>query len=110
MATGLQLISTSLSRLARAIPLEAKLTCDLSGRPFAHGLRTREEQDRDGGHGTMLTARTYLIVALAISQPACVVGGGYSSGGGGGWFIWPGGLLGLLFVVVVLFLLLRRRR
>ena len=47
-----------------------------------------------------------MILTLALSQPACVVGG-YSSDGG--FFLWPGSLL-VTALLVLLFLFLRRRR
>ena len=48
-----------------------------------------------------------LILALSLTQPACVVVGGYSEEGG--WYLWPGSLL-LTALAVLLFLFLRRRR
>lgn len=49
-----------------------------------------------------------MALALALSQPACVVAGGYSSGRG--FYLWPGSLLSILLIVAVLFILRRRRR
>ncbi len=46
------------------------------------------------------------LLALTITQSACIVVGGYSNRGG--WFLWPGGL-GFFVVVLVLYFLLRRR-
>ena len=50
--------------------------------------------------------RQTTVLALALSQTACVVGG-YSSDGG--FFLWPGSIL-VTVVLVLLFLFLRRRR
>lgn len=47
-----------------------------------------------------------LMLALALSQTACVVGG-YSSEGG--FFLWPGSII-LTVVLVLLFIFMRRRR
>lgn len=47
------------------------------------------------------------LLAVAVTQSACMVVGGYSSGGG--WFIWPGGL-GFIVLLVVLYLVFGRRR
>lgn len=46
------------------------------------------------------------VLALGLTQTACVVGG-YSSDSG--FFLWPGGLV-VTVVLVLLFLFLRRRR
>jgi hypothetical protein len=46
------------------------------------------------------------MVALALSQTACVVGG-YSSEGG--FYLWPGSLV-VTALLVLLFLYMRRRR
>ncbi|HVF51744.1 MAG TPA: hypothetical protein VNA19_16790 [Pyrinomonadaceae bacterium] len=56
----------------------------------------------------MLKRVSWLVLLLALVQPACVVAG-YSNRGG--WFFWPGGLgLVVLLAVVVIYLLSRRRR
>jgi hypothetical protein len=49
---------------------------------------------------------TYMALALALSQTACVVGG-YSSEGG--FYLWPGSIV-VTIVLVLLFLYMRRRR
>jgi hypothetical protein len=46
-------------------------------------------------------------VALAVTQPGCIVIG-YRSGGG--WFVWPGGLGLVLMLALLLFMFLRRGR
>jgi hypothetical protein len=47
------------------------------------------------------------LLAVAVTQSACVVVGGYSSRGG--WFIWPSGL-GLVVILMLLYLIFGRRR
>jgi hypothetical protein len=60
------------------------------------------------GEWKMNRILTFIVLALGLLQPSCVVVGGYRSGDG--WFFWPGGLVGIFLIVAVLFLLSRRRR
>lgn len=49
---------------------------------------------------------TRVVLALALSQTACIAGG-YSSEGG--FYLWPGSLV-VTALLVLLFLYMRRRR
>ena len=52
--------------------------------------------------------RFLLIIALALSQPGCIVAGGYSSDEG--FYLGPGSLISIVIVIAVLLFLRRRRR
>lgn len=48
-----------------------------------------------------------LIIAIALSQSACVAGG-YSNDRG--FYLWPGSLISIVIIIAVLLFLRRRRR